>query len=330
MKIHQYIPAAIAASALAITSASCTKAEAGTEEQLSSPYTLYYSPEIPPQVELCGEMISLDREDMYERYDRELTSMAFGHGNTLAIIKRANRYFPEMSRILAEEGVPQDMLYLACIESSLIPIARSGAGAQGLWQFMPTTAREYGLEVNDSVDQRLDTELATRAACRFLKNAYNKYGSWESVAASYNAGMGRISRELAAQGVDTAFDLFLVEETSRYIYRLMAMKAIMDNPAAYGFIIRPDQLYYPAEYDIVEVNAPVKDWIAWAREHGISYKELRDHNPWIRGKSLPAPKAARGKAAPAPKTYKVRVPSRSSLSRSASKPEPFNPKWITQ
>lgn len=314
--------------------AGCTKAgaESPTDPETTSPMSMIYSPVIPASVTICDEVIDLDREDMYERFDRELTSMAYSHGTTLAILKRANRYFPVMAPILKEEGVPLDMLYLACIESSLHPRARSGAGAAGFWQIMPATAREQGLVVNDSVDQRYDLELSTRAACRILKAAYKRYGDWGSAAASYNGGMGRISRELAAQQAETAYDLYLTEETSRYMFRLLAMKAVMDNPSAYGYHLRPDQFYYPIEYDVVEVKAPVTDWGAWARDHGTTYMQLREHNPWIRGKSLPAParpRAAKGKtaSAAASPTYRVLVPKKGSLSRANNKSKLFNPNW---
>lgn len=277
------------------------------------------NPEIPQKVDLCGETISLDREDLYERYDRELTSMAYTHGNTLAIIKRANRYFPILAPILKEEGVPMDMLYLACIESSLNNRARSGASAAGLWQFMPATGKEYGLEVNDSVDERYNTELATRAACKFLKKSYAKYGDWATVAAAYNGGTGRISRELTSQMADNALDLFLTEETSRYVFRILAMKAIMEHPSDYGFKLRADQLYMPIECDTIEVKTPLTSWAQWAKDHGTDYMTLRELNPWIRGKSLPNKTG---------KTYKVAVPKKNALKRSAREITVFNPNWI--
>lgn len=333
MNIRNITFGTVSAIAVSLFTYGCTSAVAETtpdkdiKEIAATPFSPVYSPAIPSAVELCGDMVDLDREDMYERFDREITSMAYGHGTTLAVLKRANRYFPVMAPILKEEGVPLDMLYLACIESSLHPTARSGAGAAGFWQIMPATARENGLIVTDSVDQRYDLELATRAACRILKKAYSKYGNWESAAASYNGGMGRISRELAAQEAESAYDLFLNEETSRYMFRLLAMKAIMDNPGSFGYHIRPDQFYYPIEYDVVEVSAPVEDWAAWARQHGTTYMQLRNHNPWIRGKSLPAPKAAKGKAATGNTTYRVLIPKKGSLSRSNHQPTLFNPNW---
>ena len=205
-----------------------------------TPLAAVRNPKVPQKVTFADATVDLDRIDMFERLDRELTSMAYTHGNTLLTIKRANRYFPEMAPILKEEGVPLDLLYLACIESTLNNRALSPAKAAGFWQFMPSTAKEYGLEVSDTVDERYDVAKSTRAACRYLKSAYKKYGNWESAAASYNGGQGRISSELASQKAQTAYDLWLVDETSRYMFRLLAMKMIMEDPAAYGFILSAD------------------------------------------------------------------------------------------
>ncbi len=277
-----------------------------------------YSPQVPASVTLCGEKIDLDPVDRYERLDRELSSIVYTHGTTMLIIKRANRYFPEISKILKENGVPQDMLYLACVESSLNPRAYSPAKAAGFWQFIASTAKEYGLEVNDEVDERYNIEKATAAAARYLKKAYAKYGNWPSVMAAYNGGMTRITNELDRQNADTSLDLYLVEETTRYPYRIMAMKTVMENAPAYGFHLRDDQLYQPRKYRTVEVNGPVADWAAWAKKQGINYSILREENPWIRSKSLTNKTG---------KTYKVRVPLAESLSRRTAGTRTFNPAW---
>lgn len=277
------------------------------------------NPEIPAKVSFAGKTVSLDRNDMYERFDRELTSMVYTHGNTLLTIKRANRYFPAMAPILKRHGVPSDLLYLACIESYLNPRARSGAGAAGIWQFMPATAKEYGLEVNSYVDERYNLEKATDTACRFLKRAYSRFGNWESVAASYNGGMARISRELEAQGQNTAYDLYLTDETSRYMFRLLAMKLIMTRPDAYGFELTADQLYRPTECTAVKVSEPVDDWQIWAAAHGTTYMVLREYNPWIRAKSLPNKSG---------KTYTVMVPKPGAQLRSRQKPTVYDRNWI--
>ncbi len=277
------------------------------------------NPEIPAKVTFAGNTVSLDRDDMYERLDRELTAMAYTHGNTLLTIKRANRYFPVMAPILKRNGVPLDMLYLACIESTLNPRALSPAGAAGFWQLMPATAKEFGLEVNNFVDERYNLEKATEAACRYLKRAYSRYGNWESVAASYNGGMARISRELQAQGQNTAYNLYLTDETSRYMFRLLAMKLIMTRPADYGFSLKANQLYRAAECTPVKISGPVDDWQQWAIDHGTTYMALRDHNPWIRAKSLPNKTG---------KTYTVMVPKPGAQMRSRQKPTVYDRNWI--
>ena len=264
------------------------------------------NPEIPETVNFGGEVIAIDDYDKFERLDRELTSMAYTHGNTLLQMKRANRYFPQLAPILEKNGVPCDLLYLACIESTLNPVAVSPAKAAGLWQFMPETARQYGLEVNEYVDERMDPVKATEAACRYLKQSYKKYGNWESAAAAYNAGQGRISRELAGQGQTTAFNLWLPEETMRYMFRLLATKLVMENPEQYGFSLGEEQLYPAIEYRVVKVSEPVADWIQWAKDYGTTYYLLRRHNPWIRNKSLPN---ASGK------TYEVLIPTDESMKR---------------
>ncbi len=286
-----------------------------------TPLAAVRNPKTPKTMEFAGQEIDLDRIDMFERLDRELTSMAYTHGNTLLTIKRANRYFPVMVPILKEEGVPEDLIYLACVESNLNPRALSPAKAAGFWQFMPATGKEYGLEVNDYVDERYDVEKSTRAAARYLKGVYKKYGNWESAAASYNGGPGRISSELNAQGTNSAFDLWLVEETSRYMFRILAMKKILEKPADYGYILSADQLYQPLEYRIMEVNSPVDDWQKWAKDNGTDYMTLRDHNPWIRAKSLPNKTG---------KVYKVKIPTEKSMHRSTIKNQTYNKNWVNR
>jgi hypothetical protein len=221
--------------------------------------------------------------------------------------------------ILKRNGVPVDLVYLACIESSLNQRAYSGAKAAGLWQFMPSTARQYGLEVNDYVDERYNLEKATEAACKYLKDARSKYGNWESAAAAYNAGSGRISKELDSQMAQSAMDLYLVDETSRYMFRLLAAKLIMEHPSEYGIYLTADQLYTPMSYDVVEVSTSVDDWPTWAKQHDITFYQLKEANLWIRDKSLPNKTG---------KTYKVRIPRKDSLYRSTADKTVYYSKWI--
>lgn len=307
------IAAALAASPVIMTATPLPDMPDGFSDVLT--------PDIPESISFAGEKIDLSRRDYAERLDRELTSMIYTHSNTLLQIKRANRYFPIMAPILKKNGVPEDLLYLACIESILNPRAVSHAKAAGLWQFMPATGREYGLEVNEYVDERFDPEKSTEAACCYLKSARNRYKGWESAAASYNAGMGRISNELSNQGVSSAYELWLPDETMRYVFRLLAAKMLMENPSKYGFSISANQLYQPYEYRTVTVDTPVDDWAAWAKENGTNYYIVREHNPWIRSKSLPNKTG---------KVYKVRIPTDESMKRDSSNPSVYNKAWISR
>ena len=284
-------------------------------------FSTVVSPTVPKSMEFCGKRINLDREDMFERFDRELTSLCYGHSNTLLTIKRANRYFPEMAPILKANGVPMDLLYLACVESTLNPRAYSPAKAAGFWQFLPSTGRQYGLEVSDEIDERYHVKKATEAACRYLKQAYAKYGDWPTAMASYNGGQGRISGELERQMVDSSFDLYLTEETSRYVFRIMAMKAVMENPRTFGFALTPSQLYNTVECDEVAVSGPVASWPEWAIDRGINLQILRELNPWIRSKSLTNKDG---------KTYYVRVPKKGALERSTARRHIFNNSWVLE
>lgn len=264
-----------------------------------------HNPPIPRTVEFGDETYSLDRQDLYERMDRELTQMVYSHSSTLLMLKRAHRFFPIMAPILRRYGVPDDLVYLACIESTLDQRALSGAKAGGLWQFMPATAKQYGLEVNDYVDERYHPERATAAAARYLRNAYERYGDWASAMASYNAGLARISSELDAQGADNALDLYLNAETSRYIFRVLAAKVVISNPEKYGYKLHHDQYYPQWQYDEVTVSTPIDDLPAWAISHGTTYAMLRELNPWLRAKSLPNKTG---------KEYVIKIPRPDSLS----------------
>lgn len=278
------------------------------------------NPEVPMAVHFAGEKVSFDRLDMYERLDRELTSLAYGHGNTLLTIKRANRYFPEIVPVLKKYGIPEDFIYMAAVESYFNIRAYSSANAAGMWQFLAGTAKQYGLEVNSEVDERYDPEKATVAACKYLKDAYDRYGNWSTVAASYNGGMGRLTNELSSQMEDTFYDLYLTEETSRYVFRIIAMKMIFENPKAYGFRLSADQLYQPLKYKTVEVSESVPSWSEWAQNYDISYAQLREINPWIRSKSLTNKNG---------KTYIVKIPLENELYRSKRNFKSYNKNWIT-
>jgi hypothetical protein len=306
----------IAAVALGLSTAAFANDKS---EHNNQGYVTIINPTIPKSMQFCGETVDLDRVDMFERLDRELTALLYGHGNTLLTIKRANKYFPVIVPILKENGVPMDVAYLACVESYLNQRAYSGAKAAGIWQFIASAATQYGLEVSDEVDERYNLEKATAAACRYLKSAYAKYGNWESAMASYNGGQGRISSELSKQQVSSSFDLYLTDETSRYVFRIMAMKAILDNPKTFGFHLTEQQLYQPVDCEVVEVSDSVASWVDWAKEHGITYAQLREENPWIRAQTLTNKSG---------KMYKVRVPKAGSLKRTSRKSHVYNNNWV--
>lgn len=243
----------------------------------------------PPMVDFAGEKAPLNVYDVRERFDRELLVNANLHSSTILIIKRANRAFPIIEPILAQYGVPDDFKYLAVIESSLTPTAASASGAKGIWQFMPETAKEKGMEVNDIVDERYHIEKSTEAACKYLLSAKEKFGTWTLAAASYNGGMNGVTRKIEEQKVTDYYDLLLTDETSRYVFRILALKEIMKNPQKYGFEINPADLYENLPTRKVEIDSSINDLASFALSQGINYKILKLHNPWLRDKKLTNP-----------------------------------------
>jgi hypothetical protein len=277
------------------------------------------SPSVPAQTEFAGETISLTRADMRERMDRELSAFTYMHSTTMLTIKRANRFFPVVEPILKEEGVPDDFKYLMTIESNLDMLARSPAKASGLWQFMEGTGRDYGLEVNTNVDERYHIEKATRAACRYLKDAYVKYGDWLTVAASYNAGQGRISQELNRQQVSKATDLWLVPETSRYMFRILAVKEVFKNPSRYGFLLKKENLYPIIPSKEVKVDTTITNLASFAKKYGLTVSQLKEANPWLREYSL----HNKGR-----KVYTLSIPDSAALHYDPQKTQPYRKEWV--
>lgn len=278
------------------------------------------SPEIPDAIPFCGKMIDLTRYNMHEGFDRELSSFTYLHSTTMLYIKRANRYFPVIEPILKANGIPDDFKYLAVIESHLEPRVTSPAKAVGMWQLLEGTAKQYGLTITPTVDERCDVAKATEAACRYLKAAYAKYGDWAVVASSYNAGMGRISGELDKQDADSSFDLWLVEETSRYVYRILAMKEIFENPYKYGFVLRARDLYKPIDCKEVSVSSDILDLSAFAKAQGVTYADLKRFNPWLRDRKLQT----------AGKTYTLQIPKENDMYYKSPDTKVHNPAWIVR
>ncbi|MEM0542722.1 lytic transglycosylase domain-containing protein [Flavobacterium sp. j3] len=252
----------------------------------------------PASVDFAGEVAPLQITDVKERLDRELLINANLHSTTTLIIKRANRVFPIIEPILKKYNVPDDFKYLAVIESGLTN-AVSSAGARGIWQFMPDTAKEKGMEVNELVDERYHLEKSTEAACRYLLNAKEKFGSWTLAAASYNGGMNGISKKIDEQKVTNYYDLGLTEETSRYVFRILALKEIMKQPVKYGFNLNPGDLYTSIPTKKIEVDSTISNLSSFALSQGINYKILKLHNPWLRDKKL---------VNPSKKKYEIEIP----------------------
>jgi membrane-bound lytic murein transglycosylase D len=251
----------------------------------SNPAPRYSLPALPSKMTFCGVTVNLQDEDIRERLDREVLTNAYFQSATIQILKRANRFFPEMEKMLKAEGIPEDFKYLAVIESSLQQ-AVSPAGAVGFWQFMPETSKEYGLLITPEIDERMNVEKSTRAACQYLKKAYAVFQDWFLAAASYNRGMGGVSSDLEWQGATNYFDMHMNAETARYVYRILAMKLIMENPEAYGFHLRKTDLYKPFETQFVVPTVAIENLSEWALTKGINYKILVKLNPWILGNKL--------------------------------------------
>lgn len=242
-------------------------------------------PELPDSIEFCGKVIQIDDFDRMERLDREVLVNTYYQSSTILSLKRANRYFPMIEAELKRNNIPGDFKYLCLIESGLAQVT-SPAGAKGFWQFMPVTAKEFGLRVDSEVDERLHIRKSTAAACDYLTNAYDKFGDWTLVAASYNMGMTGVNDALEAQEVQDYFDLHLNNETSRYVFRILAMKLIFENPEAYGFRTEEIEPYETIKTRQVELTESNANLMHWAREQGSTYRMLKLLNPWILGNTL--------------------------------------------
>lgn len=240
---------------------------------------------ISGEVFLAGEKVPLEDQEVRERFDRELLVNTFWHSNTMLNYKMANKYFKDIEKILEENGVPSDFKYLAVAESGLRNVD-SPAGASGFWQFLKSTGLEYGLEINNEVDERYDYEKATVAACKYLKDAKAKFGSWTLAAASYNVGMGKLNQRLDEQQVGDYYDLYLNSETSRYVFRILAYKMVFENPKKFGFNFIASDLYEPFEYKNVVVEKSIPDLAQFAIDNGTSYKMLKTVNPWLTSTKL--------------------------------------------
>jgi membrane-bound lytic murein transglycosylase D len=240
---------------------------------------------IPAKIEFAGEKLPLDYFDVREALERELLVNSYWHSQTLMLIKRSTRYFGTIEPILKKNNIPDDFKYLALAESGFQNVT-SPAGAVGFWQFIPGTAKDYNLEVNAEVDERYNIEKSTEAACRFLSESYNLYKSWSMAAASYNMGRKNLSKQIERQYTNNYFDILLNEETARYVFRIVALKLILSDPAKYGFELAKDEFYQPIPSTDVVVSGPIPDLAKFAFEKGTNYKILKLLNPWLRDNVL--------------------------------------------
>lgn len=240
----------------------------------------------PDEVLFAGEKIPLLEPDLRERFDREIHVNANWHSNTILMIKRSHRWMSRISEVLKEKNIPDDFKYIVAIESNFEESAMSHKNAVGFWQLLEGTAQQYGLEVNDEVDERRDPIKSTVAACKYLQDAFDKFGNWTSVAASYNVGMRGLERRLDEQKVNSYFDVLLNDETSRYMFRVLAAKAILEDPGLFGFNIAESERYGQPAFDTVQVESSIPDLVDFAHEHGITYKTLKRYNPWLRSDQL--------------------------------------------
>lgn len=254
--------------------------------------------DLPAELSFAGEKVPLEQGDVVERLERELYVNAYWESNLILLFKRSKKYLPEIERLLQEQGVPDDFKYLAIAESGLVN-ASSAAGAKGYWQILEETGKEYGLEITESVDERYHLEQSTLAAAAYLKKAHQKFGDWTAVAASYNMGQSGFSKRQEEQFQRNYYDLYLNEETSRYLFRILAFKLLFENPAAFGYHLQEKDYYSLPEFREIEVSTDLPDLAKWAKEQGSSYKHLKRYNPWLRARELEVNKG---------KGYTIRLP----------------------
>ena len=260
-------------------------------------------PEIPSKLTFCGETVPLHDPDIKERLEKELIINMNKHASTILILKKSGRWKSYLQAMLDSAGVPKEFFYLAVIESELDPMSRSSAGATGLWHFTVSTANEYGLEISDYVDERRDVEKSTRAASEFLKRAYKKFGSWTLAAAAFNRGTKGIENALNGQHRKSYYQLYLNEETTRYVFRILALKLIIEAPEKYGYSLSPSDYYQPVEYKTISINESIQDLPQFAKSLGVSYQTLKEHNPWIQNTDYKL-------VLTEGKKYKIRIPAK--------------------
>ena len=258
-----------------------------SREAPGQPNRIFRSFDLPETVDFAGEPLPIHLDDVQERLMRELLVNAYWHSSTILNLLNGPRFFEVIEPILAKHGIPDDFKYLAVAESNLRNVT-SPAGARGVWQFMPATGRQFGMEVNNDIDERNNLIMSTEAACQYLKTLYRQFNSWTLAAAAYNRGENGLRREIGQQRADSYYDLNLNEETMRYVFRIVAIKKIYENPEYYGFHIDESHYFAPlTNYRTLEVTRSIDDLAAFATDNGISYRDLKRYNPWLLSGTLP-------------------------------------------
>ena len=253
---------------------------------LFSRHMKVFAPEVPASADFSGEAAPMGLCYVKEAFDREIMASTFMHSSTIMMFKRAYRWFPVIEPILKQNGIPDDFKFVVLAESNLINVV-SPAGAEGYWQFIKATGIKYGLEINEKVDERYNMEKATKAACDYFRDAYKDFNSWTLVAASYNRGIDGLGKALQYQKVSNYYDLYLNDETSRYIFRIMAIKEVYNHPVKYGFYLRERDFYPQIACTPVVIDSSIRNLPSFAKHLSINYRILRELNPWIRNYSLP-------------------------------------------
>lgn len=251
----------------------------------NSSQQVWSAPPLPQSIDFAGEAVPLDQLEIKEALDREVLYNYYNQNSILYLLKLSNRYFPAIEKRLKENGVPDDFKYL-CVAESQLANAISRVGATGFWQFMRGTAPLYDIEVSATVDERYHVIKSTDAACRYLKQAHAKFGSWTAAAASYNCGMGGYNDHASFQQSKNYYDLLLPEETQRYIFRILSFKYLLNNADKLGYSLPKSERYLPVPMKTITVTNSIPNLASFAQQHGTTYKILKWHNPWLRSRSL--------------------------------------------
>ncbi len=235
---------------------------------------------IPKDLNFCGEKVPVENLMVKKALEKEFYVKAFDQPSTLLLHKKAARWFPMIEAILKKNGVPEDFKYVAILESGL-DNSNTLLGSGGFWGLMGPVAKDYGLQVDENIDERFNIEKATEVACEIIKDAYKKYKNWTLAAAAYDLGMGALDKQLERQGTLSYYELNLNDETGMYIYRLLAFKEIISRPEAYGYKLNKREMFAPIPTNSIKVDSSISDLSLFAISQGSNYVSLKALNPWL-------------------------------------------------